>query len=95
VEANIVHISSDFIGQVVPRLFGSLLGDKAWSAVFDNSKIKSFVPGFQARIPFRDGIRRTLEWFAADEERQRVDTAVNQEIDHILKAYAGTRGVTC
>jgi nucleoside-diphosphate-sugar epimerase len=95
VEANIVHISSDFIVQVVPRLFGSLLGDKAWSTVFDNSKIKLFVPGFQARIPFRDGIRRTVEWFAADEERQRVDTAVNQEIDHILRAYAGTTSVTC
>jgi nucleoside-diphosphate-sugar epimerase len=95
VEANIVHISSDFIAQVVPRLFGSLLGDKAWSAVFDNSKIKLFVPGFQALIPFREGIQRTVEWFAADEERQRVDTAVNQEIDHILSAYAGTTSVTC
>ena len=63
--------------------------------VFDNSKIESFVRGFQAHIPFRDGIRRTVEWFAADEERQHVDTEANQEIDHILKVYAGTRSVTC
>jgi hypothetical protein len=66
-----------------------LLGDKTWSAVFDNTKIKSFVPGFQAVIPLRDGIRRTLAWFAADGKRQRIDEAVNAEMDHILKAYEG------
>jgi len=89
VEAKIVHIPSDFIARVAPQLAGSLLGDKTWSAVFDNSKIKSFVPGYQCSIPFRDGIRRTLAWFAADEKRQRVDEAVNAEMDHILKVYAG------
>ncbi len=88
VEAKIVHIPSDFIARVAPQLAGSLLGDKTWSAVFDNSKIKAFVPGFQATIPFRDGIRRTLAWFAADERRQRIDEAVNAEMDRILKAYA-------
>jgi hypothetical protein len=57
--------------------------------VFDNSKIKEFVPGFEAAVPFREGIRRTLAWFAADEERRRVDEAVNTEMDRILEAYAG------
>jgi nucleoside-diphosphate-sugar epimerase len=89
VEAKIVHIPSDFIARVAPQLAGSLLGDKTWSAVFDNSKIKTFVPGFQANIPFRDGIRRTLAWFAADEKRRYIDAAVNAEMDHILKVYAG------
>jgi nucleoside-diphosphate-sugar epimerase len=88
VEARIVHIPSDFIARVAPQLSGTLLGDKTWSAVFDNSKIKSFVPGFQATIPFRDGIRRTLAWFAADKKRQRIDEAVNTEMDLILKAFA-------
>ncbi len=89
VEAKIVHIPSDFIARVAPQLAGSLLGDKTWSVVFDNSKIKAFVPGFQASIPFRDGIRRTLAWFAADEKRRRIDEAVNAEMDRILKVYAG------
>ena len=88
VEAKIVHIPSDFIARVAPGLGAGLLGDKTWSAVFDNSKIKTFVPGFQATIPFRDGIRRTLAWFAADESRRRVDETVHAEMDHILKAYA-------
>jgi nucleoside-diphosphate-sugar epimerase len=89
VEAKIVHIPSDYIARVAPEMAGSLLGDKTWSVVFDNSKINAFVPGFKATIPFRDGIRRTLAWFAADEERRYVDEAVHAEMDRILKAYAG------
>ena len=88
VEANIVHIPSDFIARVAPQWAGGLLGDKTWSAVFDNSKIKAFVPGFEATIPFRDGIRRTLDWFAADARRMCVDAAVNAEMDRVLEAYA-------
>jgi nucleoside-diphosphate-sugar epimerase len=87
VEAKVVHIPSDFIARVEPELAGTLLGDKMWSAVFDNSKIKSFVPGFKAVIPFRDGIRRTLGWFETDERRQRVDEAAQEKIEHILNAY--------
>lgn len=90
VEARIVHIPSDFIARVAPQLAGTLFGDKMWSTVFDNSKIKTFVPGFQATIPFRDGIRQTLAWFAMDEKRRRVDEAVNTEMDRILKVYAGS-----
>ncbi len=92
VEANIVHIPSDFIVKVAPHLSGSLLGDKTWSVVFDNSKVKTFVPGFRATIPFRDGIRRTLAWFAADANRRCIDARVNAEMDHILEAYARAFG---
>jgi nucleoside-diphosphate-sugar epimerase len=87
VQANIVHIPSDFIARIAPEKRGSLLGDKMWSVVFDNSKIKRFVPGFQAVIPFREGIRRTLRWFEADARRQRVDEMINQQFERILKAY--------
>ncbi len=89
VKANMVHIASDFIAEVAPNLGSGLIGDKAHSAIFDNSKIKAFVPGFQAVIPFREGIRRTLAWFDADEKRRRVDEGVNQDMDRILAAYAG------
>jgi hypothetical protein len=63
------------------------LGDKTWSVVFDNTKIKSFVPGFQAVIPFHEGIRRTVAWFDADPARKRVDERVNGEMEAILKAW--------
>ena len=66
---------------------GSLLGDKTWSVVFDNSKIKSFVPGWEAEIPFAEGIRRTVAWFDADPSRQAVDAAANTRVDEILRAW--------
>jgi nucleoside-diphosphate-sugar epimerase len=90
--ANMVHIASDFIVQASPSQTGNLLGDKAWSAIFDNSKIKAFVPGFQASIPFREGIRRTLAWFDADESRRWIDPGVNAEMDRILAAYGERHG---
>jgi nucleoside-diphosphate-sugar epimerase len=89
VEAAIVHVPSDFIASVAPGQRGSLLGDKTWSVVFDNSKIEAFVPGFKARVPLREGIRRTLAWFDADEGRRRIDDAANAEMDAILDAFAG------
>jgi len=89
VEANVVHIPSDFIARMAPQYAGGLLGDKSWSVVFDNRKIKTFVPGFQAVIPFREGIQRTAAWFDADKKRRRVDAAVNRQMDKIIKAYTG------
>src|SRR5215212_4934217 len=89
VEPNIVHVPSDFIARVVPRLAGTLHGDKKWSAVFDNGKIRKFVPGFRAAVSFREGIRRTLAWFEADERRRRVDESLREEMDLIVSSYAG------
>jgi nucleoside-diphosphate-sugar epimerase len=87
VKANIVHIPTDFIIDVAPGLSGNLLGDKAWSVVFDNSKIKSCVPEFSASIPFAEGIRNTVKWFGADKSRTRINDSVNQEMDLILARY--------
>jgi nucleoside-diphosphate-sugar epimerase len=83
-----VHIASETIVRAMPSYKGSLLGDKTWSTVFDNSKIKRFVPGFAAQIPFREGIRRTVAWLEADPRRQRIDEQVNREMDHILEVCA-------
>lgn len=88
VEAKIIHMPSDFIVKIAPQFTGSLFGDKMWSAVFDNSKIKSFVPGFQATIPFSVGIRRTVEWFEADKSRQFINETVNSEMDRIIQEYS-------
>ncbi|HUV38581.1 MAG TPA: NAD-dependent epimerase/dehydratase family protein [Planctomycetota bacterium] len=90
VEAKIVHIASDFIVRCEPSLEGSLLGDKAHSVIFDNTKIKRFVPGFVATIPFHEGIRRTLAWFEADPTRMRISERNNEIIDRILAAYQRT-----
>jgi nucleoside-diphosphate-sugar epimerase len=87
VDAKIVHIASDFIVACLPDMTGSLIGDKSVSAVFDNSKIKRFVPGFCATTPFARGIRQTLAWFDADPARQQIDVEANQQWDRLIGAY--------
>jgi nucleoside-diphosphate-sugar epimerase len=82
-----VHIPSDFIISCVPAVEGSLLGDKSVSAVFDNTKIKRFVPGFAAITPFAVGIRRTIAWFDANPARKEIDEATNQRWDKLAAVY--------
>jgi nucleoside-diphosphate-sugar epimerase len=87
VEARIVHIASDFIAACLPEMQGTLLGDKAVSAVFDTTKIKRFVPDFRATTPFAEGIRRTLAWFDADPARQQVDAEMDDRWERLVAAY--------
>lgn len=82
-----VHMASDFIIACVPAVEGTLLGDKAISAVFDNAKLKRLVPGFSAKTSFATGIRRTLAWFEADPARQVVDPELNTRWDKLIAAY--------
>lgn len=83
----LVHIASDFIVACHPETTGTLLGDKSHSAIFDNTKIKRFVPDFVATTRFRDGIARTLRWFDADPRRQTIDEAVDARYDRLISAY--------
>jgi nucleoside-diphosphate-sugar epimerase len=86
-QPNLVHIPSDFIAGCDESFRGGLLGDKANSVIFDNSKIKRMVPGFRATIPFHIGIRRTLAWFEADPARQIIRQETNDLMDRILATY--------
>jgi nucleoside-diphosphate-sugar epimerase len=87
VEPQLIHIPSDFIGACLPEAMGGLKGDKAVSVVFDNSKIKRFVPGYCATVPFAEGIRRTLAWFDADPARRLIDADANAQWDRLIAAY--------
>ncbi len=57
------------------------------SIIFDNTKIKRFVPGFTATIPFNAGIRRTIRWFEADPARMVVRQTTHDFFDRILADY--------
>ncbi len=87
VEARIVHIASDFIAACMPEMKGTLIGDKAGSAVFDTTKIHRLVPYFHATTPYSEGIRRTVAWFDADPVRQKVDAEMDARWDRLIAAY--------
>jgi hypothetical protein len=58
------------------------------TAVFDNAKLCRAVPGFQPRIAYRDGVRRTLAWFDADASRRRLPPDEDAFIEKVLAADA-------
>jgi nucleoside-diphosphate-sugar epimerase len=87
VPLNAIHIPSDFIASCDESTKGTLLGDKAVSVIFDNTKIKTFVPGFKAVIPFKQGFCRTLAWFEADPSRMVIKDENNVLLDKVIAAY--------
>jgi len=87
VEPNIIHIPSELIGAYHPDSLGSLIGDKSNSVVFDNSKIKRFVPEYSCEVTWAEGVRRSLEWFEAHPEFQTIDYEMNTIWDGIISAY--------
>jgi Nucleoside-diphosphate-sugar epimerases len=87
VEPEIVHVPSDFICALDPELTGGLLGDKSVSSVFDNSKIKRFVPGFTATVTFAEGIRQSIDWFRSNPGLCTTDDGFNNFCDKILHLW--------
>jgi len=87
VEANILHIPSDLIHRFDGEGGEGLLGDKSHSLIFDNTKIKSLVGDFEARIPFREGAREIADWYTSDPSRLAVDRDVESRMEQIITAY--------
>ena len=86
VEARIVHVASETLAKHVNYGDG-LLGDKAHSVVFDNSRVKSLVPGWQAIIPFSSGAREIVEWHLADPARRVVDAGLSATYDRLVAQF--------
>jgi nucleoside-diphosphate-sugar epimerase len=83
---SIVHVPSDTIASFDPQWGAGLLGDKAHSVIFDNSKIKTFVPGFAATIPFTEGAKEIISWFDSNPSHRIVNEQTDQLLDKILAA---------
>jgi nucleoside-diphosphate-sugar epimerase len=84
VTARIVHVPSEVIAAADPEWGAGLIGDKAHSMVFDNSKLRSVVPGWRATIPFERGARQIADWYLADPARQ----VANEKLDALMDKLA-------
>lgn len=87
VEPNILHIPSDLIAMYNPDSLGSLVGDKSNSVVFDNNKIKRFVPDYSCEVKWAEGVRRSLAWFEQHPEFQTIDHERNALWNVIISVY--------
>ncbi len=78
------HVPSTLLAQAPQYDYaGSLLGDKANCAVFDNSKIKRLVPGFTAKTRFDQGMRKSLEYLMNTKEKQIADPEFDNFCDKV------------
>ncbi|HOO14640.1 MAG TPA: SDR family oxidoreductase [Candidatus Marinimicrobia bacterium] len=86
-QAEIVHVPSEVIARYDAEWGDSLLGDKMHSVIFDNSKIKRFVPDFKATIPFKQGAKEIIEWYDADPSRKIIDANIDLLIDKLIRRF--------
>lgn len=86
-EARKVHVPSDVIARFNSEWGDGLIGDKAHSMIFDNSKIKKFVPEFDAKISFSKGSKEIMNWFDENPERQIIDESLDKQMDQIIAEY--------
>ncbi len=84
--AQIVHVPSDLIAAYDKGWGAGLLGDKAHSMVFDNTKIKRLVPDYVAATPFARGAEEIMAWFDAEPSRRVVDAERDRMIAEIIAA---------
>jgi len=86
VEPNVVHVPSATVAAHDPNWGASLLGDKSHCAMFDNSKIRTIVPDFTAEIPFADGAREIVDWYAANPDERHTQPAFDAILDRVIAA---------
>jgi nucleoside-diphosphate-sugar epimerase len=84
VRPNLVHVPSELIA-AYDKIWGdSLLGDKAHSMIFDNTRIKRLVPDFACTVPFARGAEQIVAWHMADPARRTIEPYFDALLDRII-----------
>ena len=92
------YVSSAFLASVAPEEYdveGNLLGDKAATVVFDCSKVKRAVPGYQACVRFEEGVRRCVAYVMSHPECQQEDAAFDEWCDRVIAAQEKAKKLLC
>jgi nucleoside-diphosphate-sugar epimerase len=84
-----VHVASEYLAEHSDYdFYGGLLGDKAVSVVFDNTKLKRLVPNFVATKRFDQGVRETIKNILQPPELQQADDDFDEWCDEIIAKLA-------
>ncbi len=90
VELKPYYVSSEYLADVGDKygydFKGSLVGDKAVSVIFDNSKLKRLVPQMTTNIPFHEGVRISLNHINNNPEKYHEDPEFDQFCDKVIAA---------
>jgi nucleoside-diphosphate-sugar epimerase len=93
VELKPYYVASSFLAEAGPQydFLGGLIGDKAQSVVFDNTKLKRAVPEFAPKIHFEEGIRRTVTYIMSHPELQTEDPEFDAWTDRVIAALEAAK----
>src|SRR4051812_26014843 len=91
--ARIVYVPSEFYPVAAPDWFWSdlILGDLAHSAIFDNSKIRRFVPSYSPRLTFHRAALGMAQWRAEHPEETKPNPQTDAFIDRLAAGYHEAR----
>ena len=79
----LVHRSSETIGEEIPGWAEVLEHDFRHTMLFDTTKLRRLVPGFEPRVPFSDGARRIVRHHDADAQARRPDAELAAAFDRL------------
>lgn len=82
-----VYVPSTAIAQEDPEWGAGLLGDKAHSVIFDNTKIKALVPEFEAVIPYSEGCHEMTAWYAKNPAFQQVNPDLTATMEKLIQKF--------
>ena len=96
VELRAYHVASDYLAAAGRKagydFEAGLLGDKAVSLVFDNSKLKRVVPEMSTTVRFDQGARRIAAYVLTHpEECQRPDPDFDAWCDRVIAAQEASK----
>lgn len=96
VELKPYHVASEFLAAAGEKygydFLGGLIGDKAVSVVFDNSKLKRAVPDMRTTVRFDQGVRIALEYIQTHpEECQKEDPEFDEWCDRVIEALESAK----
>ncbi len=87
VEFKPYYVASDFLAAVAPKEWdfeGNLTGDKSVTVIFDCSKLKRAVPGFQATTRFHEGVHRCVDYLMSHPELQIEEPEFDKWCDQVI-----------
>ncbi|NLO24272.1 MAG: NAD-dependent epimerase/dehydratase family protein [Fibrobacter sp.] len=80
------YVSSKFLADIGPvDTLGNLIGDKANTVVFDNTKLKNLVPGISFTKRFDQGVEESIRHVFSHPELQKKDPKFDKWCDIVIE----------
>ena len=92
VEPRIVHVPTQTICRYNDEWTGPLMGDKAWSVLFDNTKAMSVAGAFTCEVGLDEAMAGAAEHFRRRIETYQVDEAAHALLDRIAAEQSALGG---